>query len=92
MTTSNIQHLAIRIGRTYTLVTVDRDANQCMVETSPRLRERYGNVHARLVHEGISERSIRRAARDAAGRSYRALKALVADTDVEVTRAREYDC
>jgi hypothetical protein len=89
----NVRLLAIRTGRTYTCVTIDIDANQCAVETAPAVRKRYRDACCRIVVEGTGEYSIRRVARDAAGRSYRTLKALIADQDerFEVERATEYD-
>ncbi len=90
----NVRLLAIRTGHTFTCVTVDVDANQCAVETAPAVRKRYSDAASRVVVEGTGERSIRRAAKDGAGRSYKTLKALIADQDerFEVERAREYDC
>ena len=85
------RHLAIRTGSSFTLVTVDSDANQCTVRANPKVLGR--DVWAIFVG-GTGERSIKRAARDSGGTSFRTLTALRAsvDEDVEVERAREFDC
>jgi hypothetical protein len=78
------QNLIIRTGTTFTLVTVDPDRNQCTVDVS-------GGC-GRVFHRGTGERSIKSAAVDCAGISYRTIKALRADTDAECIRRRDLDC
>lgn len=90
------RYLAIRTGNYFTLVTVDLVGNQCIVDTCPRVRKRYPSAATRIFHNGIGERSIRNAAMDGAGESFRTLKALRASVEpeiaAEIERAREYDC
>jgi hypothetical protein len=85
------RHLAIRTGRSFTLVSVDSDANQCTVVANPKVLRR--DVRA-VVQSGTSERSIKSAACNGGGQSFRTLTALRASVEegVEVERAREYDC
>lgn len=88
---NNQEYLAIKTGSTFTLVTVDHDSNQCTVDLADR---QAGGAHSLCVG-GTGERSIKRAAKDGAGRSYRTLKALTEDAterEMNVERRRDLDC
>ena len=76
-------NLAIKTNTCWTSVIVDTDANQVRVAAADGGGWYYYN--------GVGEDSIRRAARDPHGASYRTLRDLRAGTDATVTRASHYD-
>ena len=67
-----ITNLAIRTGRTFTVVTVDTEANQCLVDHIDT---------GRLYFIGTHERVIRRAAMDAGGVGFRTLREAMASRE-----------
>lgn len=92
--TANTDYLAIKTGRVFTLVAVDHDDHECRVQTSERARQRNGYISHILVR-GTDAQTIRRIARDGAGRSFPTLKALRQDGEesgVQVVRRRDLDC
>lgn len=80
-----ISHYAIHTGSVWTLVCVDSAANQCRVTTIE-------NSLVDLYVGGTTAKSIRRAARDGAGRSFTSLEELMASTKAPVTRRADLDC
>jgi len=86
---STIQHLAIKTGTVFTLVTVDAERNQCTVSLSDAAR--HGGAQTLFV-QGTSEKSIKEAAAHPSGHSYKTLRELRADAFGEVSRRRDLDC
>lgn len=78
---------AIRTGRVFTAVIVDRLRSQCAVPLSKRDP---GGVHHLFV-TGTGPISIRRAAIDGAGASFKTLTALMAEHP-NAERRRDLDC
>lgn len=91
-------HLIIKTGSTFTLVTVDARNAECRVALAAPRRTASPCSNAVSAHtltvEGIGDNSIRKAARDGAGRSYPTIKALYADRDENfvATRRHDLDC
>lgn len=79
MTTTN---LAIRTGRTFTVVTVDTGANQCLVDHVST---------GRLTYNGTHENAIQAAATDGAGVSFKTLREAMESRE-GVVRRRDLDC
>lgn len=74
---------AIKTGTVFTSVTVNTDANQCTVARA--------DGEGRIYYEGVGESSIRSAAQDGAGASYRTLRGLMTDYP-HATRRADLDC
>lgn len=75
--------LAIKTGRCFTAVTVDREAGQVTVARA--------DGDGRIFANGVTSDVIRSAARDGAGRSYKTLRDLMVDYP-HATRAGHHDC
>jgi hypothetical protein len=91
----SIENLIIKTGYAYTLVTVDPRNAECRValavprETASPCRN--ATSTRVLTVEGVGDNSIRKAARDGAGRSYRSITSLFAEQDAGFTATRRAD-
>ncbi len=76
------KNYAIKTGHLFTVVTVDADSNQCLVDHS---------VSGRLAFEGTHEDVILRAAQDGAGAGFKTLREAMESRE-GVVRRRDLDC
>lgn len=79
----NTETLAIRTGNVFTAVTVDSEAGQCLVARA--------DGEGRLYVSGLTERAIKSAAQDGAGRGYKTLRGLMTDYP-HAQRRTDLDC